>query len=70
MHFFDRSRAYVAAHGIGLAQGALDQAVKHVKERKQFGQPLGSFQVTQTGSWENSGSAVNRLHRPCRIRAG
>ncbi|RPJ06223.1 MAG: acyl-CoA dehydrogenase [Deltaproteobacteria bacterium] len=47
MHFFDRSRAYVAAHGIGLAQGALDQAVKHVRERKQFGQPLGSFQATQ-----------------------
>jgi len=47
MHFFDRSRAYVAAHGVGLAQGALDQAVKHVKGRKQFGRPLGAFQATQ-----------------------
>jgi len=47
MHFFDRSRAYVAAHGIGLAQGALDQAVRHVKGRKQFGRPLGTFQATQ-----------------------
>lgn len=47
MHFFDRSRAYVAAHGLGLAQGALDQAVKHVRGRKQFGRPLSAFQATQ-----------------------
>jgi acyl-CoA dehydrogenase len=47
MHFFDRSRAYVGGHAIGLAQGALDQAVRHVKGRKQFGKPLGAFQVTQ-----------------------
>jgi len=47
MEFFDRSRAYVAAHGIGLAQGALDMAVKHVKSREQFGQKIASFQATQ-----------------------
>jgi alkylation response protein AidB-like acyl-CoA dehydrogenase len=47
MHFFDRSRAYVSAHGLGLAQGSLDQAVRHVKGRKQFGKPLGAFQATQ-----------------------
>jgi alkylation response protein AidB-like acyl-CoA dehydrogenase len=47
MKFFDHSRAYVAAHGVGLAQGALDMAVKHVKSRKQFGRPIGSFQATQ-----------------------
>lgn len=47
MNFFDRSRAYVAGHAVGLAQGALDMAIKHVKQRKQFGQPLGAFQVTQ-----------------------
>ena len=47
MHFFDRSRAYVSAHGLGLAQGALDQAVRHVRGRKQFGKPLGAFQATQ-----------------------
>ena len=47
MQFFDRSRAYVAAHGVGLAQGALDLAVKHVKTREQFGQKIASFQATQ-----------------------
>ncbi len=47
MAFFDRSRAYVSAHGVGLAQGALDLAIKHVKTREQFGQKLASFQVTQ-----------------------
>ncbi|MBW2676883.1 MAG: acyl-CoA dehydrogenase family protein [Deltaproteobacteria bacterium] len=47
MNFFDRSRAYVAAHGLGLAQGAFDQALRHVKSRKQFGRPLAAFQATQ-----------------------
>ena len=32
---------------IGLAQGALDMAIKHVKGRKQFGRPIGAFQATQ-----------------------
>lgn len=47
MHFFDRSRAYVAAHGVGLAQGAMDMAIRHAKQRVQFGRPIGSFQATQ-----------------------
>jgi len=47
MAFFDRSRAYVAAHGVGLAQGALDQALSHVRSREQFGRKIGSFQATQ-----------------------
>ena len=47
MHFFDRSRAYVSAHGLGLAQGALDMAITHAKQRTQFGKPIGSFQATQ-----------------------
>jgi alkylation response protein AidB-like acyl-CoA dehydrogenase len=47
MKFFDHSRSYVAGHGIGLAQGALDMAIKHVKGRKQFGRPIGAFQATQ-----------------------
>jgi alkylation response protein AidB-like acyl-CoA dehydrogenase len=45
--FFDHSRAYVAAHGVGLAQGAMEQAINYVKKRKQFGQTIASFQITQ-----------------------
>jgi len=47
MKFFDHSRAWVAANGVGLAQGAMEQAINYVKKRKQFGQTIGSFQVTQ-----------------------
>jgi len=47
MHFFDRSRAYVAAHGVGLAQGALDMAIKQARQRIQFGRPIGALQATQ-----------------------
>lgn len=47
MEFFNRSRAYVAAQGVGIAQGALEMAVTHVKGRKQFGTTLSSFQLVQ-----------------------
>lgn len=47
MKFFDHSRSYVAAHGVGLAQGALEQAINYTRKRKQFGQTIASFQVTQ-----------------------
>ncbi len=47
MQFFDHSRAYVSSHGVGLAQGVLDLAIKHVKSREQFGQKIASFQITQ-----------------------
>jgi alkylation response protein AidB-like acyl-CoA dehydrogenase len=47
MRFFDHSRAFVGAHGVGLAQGAFEQAINYVKKRKQFGKTIGSFQVTQ-----------------------
>ncbi|MBN2031668.1 MAG: acyl-CoA/acyl-ACP dehydrogenase [Deltaproteobacteria bacterium] len=47
MEFFNRSRAYVAAQGVGIAQGALEMAVKHVTKRIQFGQTLSTFQIVQ-----------------------
>ena len=47
MEFFNRTRLHVAAQGIGVAQGALDKAVRHVRQREQFGRPLASFQGVQ-----------------------
>lgn len=40
MHFFDLTRTTVAAEGVGLAQGALDLALKYTQERMAFGRPL------------------------------
>jgi alkylation response protein AidB-like acyl-CoA dehydrogenase len=37
----------IAAHAVGLAQGAMEQAVNYVKKRKQFGRTIASFQITQ-----------------------
>ena len=45
--FFDHTRLHICAQAVGLAQGALEQAIKHVRERRQFGKPLASFQATQ-----------------------
>ena len=47
MKFLDHSRVAVAADGVGLAQGAMDQAINYVKKRKQFGKTIASFQATQ-----------------------
>jgi alkylation response protein AidB-like acyl-CoA dehydrogenase len=47
MQFLDHSRVAVAADGVGLAQGAMEQAINYVKKRKQFGKTIASFQVTQ-----------------------
>lgn len=44
MATLNKTRPLVAAIGVGLAQGALDQAVQFSKERVQFGQPIASFQ--------------------------
>ena len=40
LHVLDIGRIGVAAMGIGLAQGALDQALAYAKERRAFGQPI------------------------------
>ncbi len=47
MEFFDATRTMVAAQGVGIAQGALDKAVKYTKERMTFGRPLASNQGIQ-----------------------
>lgn len=47
MEFFNRTRLHIGAQGVGVSQGALDKAVRHVKNREQFGQPLAAFQGVQ-----------------------
>ncbi len=47
LQFFDESRIEIAAQGLGTAQGAFDRALSYVKGRRQFGQRIADFQVTQ-----------------------
>ena len=47
MHFFDITRTRVAAQGVGIAQGALEKVIKHVKQRHTFGKPISSNQAIQ-----------------------
>ncbi|MBI5201055.1 MAG: acyl-CoA dehydrogenase family protein [Elusimicrobia bacterium] len=44
---FDQSRPGVAAQALGVAQGALDETVAYIRQRKQFGQSVSSFQAMQ-----------------------
>ena len=47
MKALDGGRIGIAAQALGLAQGALDNVIAYVKERKQFGKPLSKLQNTQ-----------------------
>jgi len=43
----DDGRIAVAALGVGLAQGCLEECVKYASERQAFGRPIGSYQAIQ-----------------------
>lgn len=47
MRAFDHTRLVVGAQAVGIAQGAIDFASGYVKEREQFGKPIGAFQGVQ-----------------------
>ena len=47
MKTLDGGRVGIASQALGIAQGAMDETVKYVKERKQFGRTIGQFQNTQ-----------------------
>ena len=47
MKTLDGGRIGIASQALGIAQGAMDETVKYVMERKQFGKPIGKFQNTQ-----------------------
>jgi short/branched chain acyl-CoA dehydrogenase len=48
LQVLDIGRIGVAAMGVGLAQGAFDEALAYAKERRAFGQPISRFQAIQT----------------------
>ncbi|MDX6624839.1 MAG: short-chain 2-methylacyl-CoA dehydrogenase [Solirubrobacterales bacterium] len=47
LQVLDIGRIGVAAMGVGLAQGALDEALAYAKERRAFGKPISKFQAIQ-----------------------
>jgi short/branched chain acyl-CoA dehydrogenase len=47
LHILDIGRIGVAAMGVGLAQGALDEALAYARERRAFGRPIAKFQAIQ-----------------------
>ena len=47
MEGLDHGRVGIAAQAVGIAQGALDEAVEYAKQREQFGRPLAKFQAIQ-----------------------
>jgi butyryl-CoA dehydrogenase len=48
MNTLDVSRIDIGAQAVGIAQAALDEAVKYSKERKAFGQPVCNFEMIQS----------------------
>jgi alkylation response protein AidB-like acyl-CoA dehydrogenase len=55
LRILDGGRIGIAALGLGIAQGALEQATAYAKERQQFGKPIASFQAIQ---WMLADSSV------------
>lgn len=47
MQTLDGGRIGIAAQAVGIAQGALDQTVTYIKQRKQFNQEIAKFQAIQ-----------------------
>lgn len=48
MNTLDVSRIDIGAQAVGIAQAALDEAIKYSKERKAFGQPISNFEMIQS----------------------
>lgn len=47
MSTLDGGRIGIAAQALGIAQGALDETLQYVKQRRQFNKPISAFQNTQ-----------------------
>src|SRR5260370_5505951 len=71
MRALDSGRIGISAQAVGLAEGALDDALAYAKERKQFGKPSAELQTIQnkiaelarqirTGRWMTATAAARR----------
>jgi short-chain 2-methylacyl-CoA dehydrogenase len=47
LRILDEGRIAIAALGVGLAQGCVDESIKYAKQRHAFGHPIGDFQAIQ-----------------------
>jgi alkylation response protein AidB-like acyl-CoA dehydrogenase len=68
MYLFNINRLVAAASGLGVAQGAFEKAVQHVKKRRQFGKTIASFQGVQFTIAEMAAKievARNTLYKAC-----
>ena len=75
LHVLDIGRIGVAAMGVGLAQGALDEALAYAKERKAFGQPISPLpgdpgQARRHGDRDRGRAAARLQGRARRRTAG
>jgi alkylation response protein AidB-like acyl-CoA dehydrogenase len=68
LHILDIGRIGVAAMGVGLAQGALDEALAYAKERRAFGQSISKFQAIQRSCRWRPRSRPPPAHLQGRVR--
>jgi acyl-CoA dehydrogenase len=68
MYLFNINRLIAGASGIGVAQGAFEKAIHHIKKRRQFGKIIASFQGVQFMIAEMAAKievARNTLYKAC-----
>jgi alkylation response protein AidB-like acyl-CoA dehydrogenase len=68
MYLFNINRLFAAAQGVGVAQGAFEKAVRYIRQRKQFGKTISSFQGVQFMVAEMATKievARNMLYKAC-----
>lgn len=46
-HGIDTARVFITAGALGITQGCINSSLRYVKEREQFGRPIGGFQLVQ-----------------------
>ncbi len=71
METLDGGRIGIAAQAVGIAEGALEQAIQYSKTREQFGQPIAKFQANEFKIADMAtrvDASKMLLHRACWLR--